>query len=369
MDATYRICNRCVMDTTDPDIEFDEKGHCNHCRAFFDRIANNENTNNYTKDNLQLIVNKIKEHGKNKEYDSILGISGGVDSSFLAYNAKILGLRPLVVHFDNGWDSELAVKNIEHIIKKLNFDLYTYVIDWEEFKDLQKSFFKASVIDIEMLTDHAIMATMFNLAKKYRIKYVLSGTNIATEFIMPRKWLFQKWDIKNIKSIQKLYGTKKIDKFPIYGPWAFFLTRYLYRFEYVEILNYINYNKDDAIKILQNELGWKYYGGKHYESVFTRFYQGYILPEKFGIDKRKAHLSNLICTGQISREDALEELKKETYDPDLKRQDKEYVIKKLCFTDEEFNKIMQEKPNSHLDFPNSYWMYRLYKKVNGFKKN
>jgi len=363
MNSTYRICNRCVMDTTDPDIHFDENGHCNHCRSLLKAIETIKHNHKYSQENLKTIVSKIRNHGKNKEYDSILGISGGVDSSFLAYNVKKLGLRPLVVHFDNGWDSELAVNNIENIVKKLDFDLYTYVIDWEEFKDLQRSFFKASVVDIEMLTDHAIMATMFKLARKYKIKYVLSGTNIATEFIMPSKWLYQKWDIKNIKSIQKRYGTKKIDKFPIYGPWAYFFTRYLYKFEYVEILNYIDYNKNEAIEILKNELGWKYYGGKHYESVFTRFYQGYILPRKYGIDKRRAHLSNLVCTGQITRDDALKDLTKETYEPDLIRQDKEYVIKKLCYTNEEFEQILQDKPKTHLEYPNSYWIYRLYKKL------
>lgn len=365
MDNDYQVCTRCVMDTSDSDIEFDENGYCNHCRSYFERIDTLNNSKKYSKENLQRIINKIKKHGRNKEYDSILGISGGVDSSFLSYNAYKLGLRPLVVHFDNGWDSELAVKNIEHIVKKLNFDLYTYVIDWEEFKDLQKSFFKASVIDIEMLTDHAIMATMFNLARKYKIKYVLSGTNISTEFIMPPKWLYQKWDIKNIRSIQKKFGTKKIDKFPIYGPWAYFITRYFFKLEYVEILNFINYNKEEAIKILQNELGWKYYGGKHYESVFTRFYQGYILPEKFGIDKRRAHLSDLICTQQISRDEAIKELKNATYDPNLMAEDKEYVIKKLFYTNEEFDQIMNFPSRSHLDYPNSYWMYKLYKKITG----
>ncbi len=363
MNQNHKRCNRCVMDTTDPDIDFDEKGHCSHCRSYFEHIKALKEKNTYAPAHLENIVQRIKENGRGKDYDSILGVSGGIDSSFTAYYAKKLGLHPLLVHFDNGWNSELSVKNIENIVKKLKFDLYTYVIDWEEFKDLQRSFIKASVVDIEMLTDHAIMATMFKLAKENKIKYVLSGENIATEYIMPKSWLYHKKDIRNIKGIQKIYGNKRIIKFPIFGLSGLILSRFIAKIEYVTILNYIGYNKNEAIRILQNEIDWRYYGGKHYESVFTKFYQAYILPVKFKIDKRRAHLSNLICSGQITRNEALEELNKELYDTTELIQEKEYVIKKLDFLEKEFDQHMRMPPISHLDYPNSMWLINVGRKV------
>jgi|TARA_B100000315_G_scaffold96543_2_gene88721 N-acetyl sugar amidotransferase len=354
------------MDTSDPDIEFDKNGFCNHCRSYFEYVQAIGETKEYAINKLTEIVETIKRKRGGKEYDSILGISGGIDSSFTAYSAKKLGLRPLLVHFDNGWNSELSVRNIENIVKKLDFDLYTYVIDWEEFKDLQKSFLKASVVDIEMLTDHAIMATMFRLARKHKIKYVLSGENIATEFILPKTWMYIIKDIKNIKGIQRIFGTRALKSFPVFGIYELILYRYIYKLEYIKILNYIDYNKDDAIRIMEEELDWKYYGGKHYESIFTKFYQAYILPAKFGIDKRKAHLSNLIVSGQIAREDALKEMTKILYDPTELDQDIEYVIKKLCFTADEFKQIMADAPKSHFDYPNSKWLIDVGRKIKGY---
>jgi len=351
------------MDTSDPDIEFDEKEFCNHCTSYFDHIKVLKETNQYSAEKLEETVKTIKREGEGKEYDSILGVSGGIDSSYTAYFAKKLGLRPLLIHFDNGWNSELSVKNIENLVRKLDFDLNTYVIDWEEFKDLQRSFFSASVVDIEMLTDHAIMATMFRLAKKHKIKYVLSGENIATEFILPKTWMYIIKDIKNIRGIHKIFGSKKLKSFPIFGIYELILYRYLYRLDYVKILNYIDYKKDDAIGIMEQELDWKYYGGKHYESIFTKFFQAYFLPKKFDIDKRKAHLSNLICSGQLTRDDALAEMKKELYDPVELDQDREYVLKKLGFSKAEFERIMAEAPKSHLDYPNSKWLIDIGRKI------
>ncbi len=359
MNPPDRICSRCIMDTTDQDIEFDENGYCNHCRSYYRHIEDLERKGTYAPEKLSRIVEIIKEKGRGKEYDSILGVSGGVDSSFTAYYAHKLGLRPLLVHFDNGWNSEVSVKNIENIGKRLQYDLITYVIDWEEFKDLQRSFFSASVVDIEMLTDHAIMATMFRLAKEKGIHYVLSGENVATEFIMPPSWLYHKKDIRNIKGIHKRFGIQKIVNFPIFGIFDLLVSRFFRNMVYVTLLNYIDYNKTEAIRILEDEIGWRYYGGKHYESVFTKFYQAHILPHKFKIDKRKAHLSNLICSGQITRDAALAELNKALYDPVELQRDKEYVLKKLDYSESEFDQLMAAPPKSHLDYPNSMWLINL----------
>jgi len=363
MSTGYRICSRCIMDTADPDIEFNANGVCNHCREYEKRVSRRIFRGEDGERKLQKIARQIKEHGENREYDCVLGLSGGLDSSFTAYHAKRLGLRPLVVHFDNGWNSEVSIKNIENIVRKLNFDLYTYVIDWEEFKDLQMSFLKASVVDIEMLTDHAIVAAMFYLAKERQIKYILSGSNLATEGIMPESWNYMKWDIRNIRAIQKRFGEKRISEFPVFGLIQMLTVQYLYGFRSVPVLNYVDYNKERAKEILEREICWKDYGGKHQESVFTKFYQNYILPTKFNIDKRKAHLSTLICSGQITREEALEEIKKPLNNPKELEEEKEYVLKKLGLTEEEFQEIMSLPVKSHLAYPNSKWIYDLLVRI------
>jgi len=356
-DKPYQICSHCVMDTTDPDISFDDQGHCNHCRMHAALSRQRVVVGDAGEQVLSEMVRTIKAHGRNKEYNCILGLSGGVDSSFVAYQAKRLGLKPLVAHFDNGWNSETSVRNIENIVRKLDFDLHTFVLDWEEFRDLQLSFLRASVVDIEMLTDHAIMATMFKTAIEYGIKYILSGTNVATESIMPATWFYPaKWDIRNIKGIHRQFSSRKIKMFPTYSFIDMFLCRYVRRMKYVEILNCIDYNRAQAIQLLEKELGWKDYGAKHYESVFTKFYQAYILPEKFNIDKRRAHYSSLICSGQMTRPEALDQLTKPLYDPTELGNDKTYVNKKLELTADEFYEIMQAEPKAHYAYPTSRLM-------------
>lgn len=356
------------MDTTDPDIQFDERGVCNHCLQYDELAAKKVFTGETGKRKLQEIADKIKTYGKNREYDCVIGLSGGVDSSFAAYHAWKLGLRPLAVHFDNGWNSEVSVRNIENIVRKLGLDLHTYVIDWEEFKDLQLSFLKASVIDIEMLTDHAMMAAMFNLAKQKRIRYIISGTNVVTEGILPQSWLYSKWDIRNIRGIHKELGSRRIAEFPICGIIRMLFMQYVHRYTYIQILNYADYNKKQAVETLENKLDWQSYGGKHHESIFTKFYQAYILPTKFGVDKRKAHLSTLICSGQMTREEALEEIKKPLYEPHELRDDREYVLKKLGLSEEEFEGLMKLPVKSHLDYPNSQWIFPILVGIRKFVK-
>jgi N-acetyl sugar amidotransferase len=351
------------MDTTDPLIVFDENGFCNHCTSALEKLkAVSFNTNEERLLALETIVNKIKASGKNNKYDCIIGLSGGVDSSYLAYIVKELGLRPLAVHVDNGWNSELAVKNIENIINKLNIDLHTHVINWEEFKSLQIAFLKASVIDLEMLSDNAIVIGIFNLAKKFKIKYFIDGTNIVSESIMPSSWFYvPKYDSLNIKAIYKRFGSgMTLKTFPLLNLKEYIEYRYFKKGESVALLNYISYHKTEAISILEEKLGWRNYGGKHYESKITHFYQAFILPFKFKVDKRRAHLSSLICSNQITRIEALYELEKELYDPKKFEEDKEYFIKKLNFTLDEFDKIISSPVKQHHDYP-SYQL--LHKKL------
>lgn len=308
---------------------------------------------------LEKLATDIKNSGKGKKYDCILGISGGVDSTYAAYWASRLGLNPLVVHLDNGWNTELAVKNIEHIVSKLNFDLYTHVVRWEEFKDLHLSFLKSGVVDIELPTDHAIYALLLKTAKKHGIKTIISGYNIATEGVIPSPWVWNKLDWLNIKSIHQAFGTIPLKSYPRITFLEHFLAILLSKIKIVNILDYLDYDKNEAKHILTNELGWKDYGGKHFESVFTRFYQGHILPKKFGIDKRKAHFSSLICSNHMTRDDAIQKLKEPIYDKELLKQDLSFVTKKLGLSTEELEIILNEPPCSHLNY--SSYINSIYK--------
>jgi N-acetyl sugar amidotransferase len=360
---SHQVCTKCVLDTTDPDIRFDAEGVCNYCREVAANIGRFIYTPEQEEKNLEDIKRLIKKDQRG-EYDTILGVSGGVDSSYLMHLAHKLGLNPLIVHFDNGWNSEKAVSNIKKIIEKCNFHFETYVIDWPEFRDLQRSFFKAGVLDIELLTDQAIVATMFRIRRQHNIKYVLSGTNYRTEYGMPKSWLWRKFDYANIKDIQKKFGTMKIKTFPIIRSWQFQLIKMFgLGGEFVEPLNMINYRKLDVMQVLEKEYGWEYYGGKHYESTFTKFYQAYVLPVKFGIDKRKAHFSSLIRNDEITRDQALAEINKPLYTPTELRQEKEYILKKLGFTEKEFDAMMKEPPRSHLDYKSDDWMFKAWSKL------
>ncbi|MBS1774565.1 MAG: N-acetyl sugar amidotransferase [Bacteroidetes bacterium] len=351
------VCRKCILDSNDdPNLELDVNGVCQYCRYYDDLKARTVLTGDTAKKKIEETIKKIKAD-KTGEYDSILGLSGGVDSSYLAYLAKQYGLNPLCVHFDNGWNSEQAVSNIENIISKCGFDLSTYVINWEEFRDLQRAYFQASVVDIEAITDHAIFATMNRIAMEHNIKYVLSGFNTVTEGIMIQGWTHKKSDYINIRDIHSKYGSVRLKTFPFMDRKT---KKKIRKLDEIEMLNWIDYNKKKVKEILAREFGWKDYGGKHYESIFTRFYQGYILPVKFKIDKRKVHLSNLICSGQITREEALEEMKKPAYDPAQLEIDKEFVLKKLGYTNEEFDKIMNAPVVPHKKFKIEGSLFNYY---------
>jgi N-acetyl sugar amidotransferase len=289
MQKDYQICTRCVMDTTDPDITFDKNGVCHHCHDYDLYIKYYTYPAEEGQKILKQIVQKIKNDGKGKDYDCLIGISGGVDSSFVSHKVVELGLRPLAVHLDNGWDSELAVSNIHKILNKLNIDLYTYVIDWEEFKDLQLAFLKASTPDSEIPSDHAIAAIMYQTADQMGIKYVIPGQNFRTESHAVPAWSRGHYDWKYIENVHKRYGKIPLKTYPHFT--VEYLRKYQSKQLWVYLLDYINYNKQEAMNFLKEHYDWQYYGGKHYESVYTRFFQGYILPVKFGFDKRRMHLS------------------------------------------------------------------------------
>jgi len=345
----YRICTRCVMDTSDPDIQFDREGVCNHCHTYDLAVKRYVVSGEAGRKRIEAIVRTVKSLGANKPYDCVIGLSGGVDSTYTAYKVKQLGLRPLAIHLDNGWDSELAVKNIENICNRLKIDLHTIVLDWEEFRSLQLAFLKASTPDSEIPSDHAIAAASIQTATKVGVGYIITGNNIRTETHVPRAWSQGHLDWLYIRSVNRRFGSAELKTFPHLKWWEFYLNPWDHRF--IHILNYLDYSKKDAIPVLERDLEWKYYGGKHYESIYTRWYQGYWLPQKFGFDKRRSHLSSLICSGEITRAEALESLKTPTYSASLQEEDTAYVMKKLGLTPDELKRIFTLPRKTYWDYP------------------
>lgn len=357
----YQRCTRCVMDTTDSKIVFDEDGVCDHCRNFDKNIKPFWNAHEENTDELMELAAKIRKAGEGKEYDCILGLSGGADSSYLAYIAKeVMHIRPLIFVVDTGWNLNVAVENIEKIVKGLDLDMYTEVINWKEMSDLQLSFFKAQISSQNFPQDHAIFAGLYNYAVKHHIKYVLTGSNSATEFIRPPvEWLYLN-DLRMAKDIHKKYGKRPLTTFPTCGMLKYrILYRYFYGMKRVYPLDYVVYNKSEVEKMLHEKYGWMRYENKHYENVFTRFFEGYYLPHKFGFDTRKNVYSNQILAGTMKRDEALELLKKPSYDPDLMEQDKEYIAKKLGISTEEFDEIIAGENKTPLDYKNSMWLLKI----------
>jgi len=370
MKREYRMCKRCVMDTTAEEIEFDERGYCNFCTRVEREIKpkwfpETKECWKVLENKLKSIVERIKEETKRQEYNCIIGVSGGVDSSYtLYYIVEHLGLKPLVVHIDAGWNSEIAVKNIELLIDKLNLDLYTYVVNWEEMKDLQLAFLKASVPNQDIPQDHAFFAKLYEIAVKNNIKYVITGSNYVSESILPASWGYDAMDSIHLKAIHKRFGTRPLKKFPIISPFKYyFWYPYIKKLKIIRPLNYIPYNRQKAIETLQKEFGWRYYGGKHYESRWTKFFQSYYLPVKFGYDKRKAHFSSLIMAGQMTREEALKELEKPPYDENYVRTEKAFIARKLGITVEEFENLINLPPRRHEEFPMFNKHFEYFKRI------
>lgn len=355
------------MDTSDPEIVFDGKGHCNHCNEYFERISGFVYQGESSDKKLAQIVASIKRSGKNNAYDCVLGISGGIDSCYAAYILKELGLRVLAVHLDNGWNSEEAVNNIKKICNKLKIDYQSYVLDWEDFKDLQLAFLKASIVEMEIPTDVAIIGAIHKIASENNIRYIISGGNYATEGILPESWFYNPKDLTLLKAIQKRFGTRKIKTFPAFDYKRETYYKLVKRIKTIYLLNYIPYSKSRAMELLQTELDWKYYGGKHYESKFTGFVQSYMQPAKFNVDYRRATFSTQICAGEMTRDEAIAELSKLPYDPVKVEEEKKYVAKKLGISIEEFNRIMNLPPKTFRDYPNDKrgleLIYRIYRRL------
>lgn len=361
---SVKDCSRCLLTEKDhPQIRLNKEGVCDICQTYDLKVERLNERGLPSEQALERLVAHLKQAGKNQAYDCIIGLSGGVDSSYVAWLTSELGLRALAVHMDNGWNSELAILNIERILSKLNIDLYTYVIDWQEFRDLQRAYIRASVVDIEVLTDHAIAATLQHAVKKFKVTQIISGEHLRTEGILPPSWVHNKMDHVNIISIHDRFGEKELRTYPFINYYNYRIRQKTAPLSRVALLDYVTYNKANVKKTLIEKLGWRDYGGKHHESIFTRFYQSYILPKKFGIDKRKSHLSTLISAGQMTREEALEELKAPIADPDVIEEDKRYVVKKLGFSQDEFDFFMKQAPIPHLAYPSVLHQMRRTKSL------
>lgn len=362
----YRICANCVMDTTDSNIVFDEKGICDHCNDFYANVKPFWKTDETGREYLTNLVSKIKKSGKGKDFDCILGMSGGVDSSYLVHLAvKELGLRPLIFHVDGGWNSELAVNNIQVIVDKLGLDLFTEVINWEEMKDFQLAFFKAGVPHLDIPQDHAFVATLYKFAEKYNIKYILNGGNISTECVRnPLEWIYYGTDMAQIRDIHEKFGTRKLDSYPLSPILKHkFYLRYIKGIQVVKPLNYMPYIKKDAVKILTETYGWKEYPQKHFESRFTKFYEGFWLPERFGYDTRRVQFSSLILTEQMTREEALELLKKPSFDKEKIDEEFSYIATKLGISTEELRGYFNAPLKTYRDYKSQEKLFNMGAKV------
>ena len=340
------------MDTSDPEIVFDAEGQCSHCRAYHDVVSKIPRFGENADEALARLVTDIRQRARGRQYDCLIGVSGGVDSTYLAYYVtKVLNLRPLAVHLDNGWNSELAVQNIERMLTKLDIDLYTEVLNWREFSDLQLAFLKSSTPDSEIPTDHAIFSTLYQKALDEGIPTILLGINLVTEFILPRLWSQGHRDWIYIKSLNRQFGRNKLKTYPHTSIWKYFYLFKVKRLRVVRLYDYIDFNKQKVEAFIKQELGWRPYPMKHYESLYTKFYQGYLLPRKFGFDKRRAHLSSLVCAGQMTRDEAMRELQKPSFPPEEEDLVLDYVAKKLRISRGELGEIYALPPKTYRDYP------------------
>lgn len=363
---THQICTNCVMDTTDPGIVFDEKGVCDHCNTYYQHTLPRWNMGKGREQELASLVDKIKRAGKGKDFDCIIGMSGGIDSSYLTYIAKEqLGLSPLIFHVDAGWNSQEAVNNIERLVDKLRLDLYTEVIDWEEMKDLQRAFFKSAVPHVDAPQDHAFFATMYKFAEEYDVKYILTGGNLSTECVRnPVDWMYYQSDSVQLQDIHRQFGSHALINFPVTNILRHKI--YLPYFKGIKVvrpLDLVPYVKQDAINLLVDQFGWQPYPQKHFESRFTKFYEGYWLPCRFGYDTRKVQYSSLILTEQMTRDEALERLSRPAYDEEMIEHDFEYVATKLGVSVEELRGYMELPKKTYRDYRSQQSIYNLGAKI------
>lgn len=363
---TYQICTNCIMDTSDSNITFDGRGWCDYCNNYHQNIVPNWHTDERGQREIQAVADTIRSEGKGRDHDCIIGVSGGVDSSYVALLAKEkLGLRPLIFHVDAGWNSQQSVNNIEKLVDSLGLDLHTEVIDWQEMRDLQLAFFKAQVPHLDTPQDHAFFAGLYNFAAKHGFKYVITGANYSTECVRePLEWHYHATDLRQLKDIHEKFGTRPLKTFPLTD---IFTHKLYYRFvkgmRIVKPLNHFPYIKEDAMQELADRFGWQKYAHKHYESRFTRFYEGYWLPVKFGYDKRRAHFSSLILTGQLTRDEALRRIAQPAYDDETVAHEFEYVATKLDLTVAELKELMNGPNKSYRDYKSSMPLIELGTRV------
>lgn len=360
--STYKMCINCVMDTTDADITFDERGVCDHCNTFNKVILPNWHTDERGRAALQRIVDRIKREGVGRDFDCIIGMSGGIDSSYLTYIAKEqFGLRPLVFHVDAGWNSQVAVNNIERLVDSLGLDLFTTVIDWEEMRDLQLAYFKAGVPHIDTPQDHAFFATMYQFAEQHQVRHILTGANYSTECIRnPVEWMYYQSDSTQLLDIHRRFGTRPLLTYPITSILKHKLwLRYVKQIEVIRPLDYVPYLKAEAMRLLEDKFGWQPYPQKHFESRFTRFYESYWLPKKFGYDTRKVQYSSLVLTKQMTRQEALARLAAPAYDEATIHDDIEYVASKLRITVADLEGYLTAPNRTYRDFKSQKDVYSI----------
>jgi N-acetyl sugar amidotransferase len=351
--TAVRKCAVTLYDDTISGLTFDEEGVCSLARDGQWRLQNEVFRGEVGRQLLNQWVERMKSAGAGRDYDCVIGVSGGVDSSIVAVRVVQLGLRPLAIHLDNGWNIDLAVSNIERLINTLKIDLITHVVDWREIRDLQRAYIKASVMDLECVSDHAINTLLYRMAHKMGIKYVIHGGNVSTESTMPSGWGYDKRDGKNLLAIHKAYGEVPLKTYPYMRPHQLFWYLFVDRIKAFPILNYVDYNKKEGLRELQALFGYRPYARKHGENRFTRFYQEIYLPQKFGIDKRVNHLSSLILAGEITREQAIAEIAQPLYSPEEEAEELEFIGKKLGFTVAELRGFIAAPARRHVEFANA----------------
>lgn len=363
IDTPYQVCSYCVMDTSDPEISFDSDGRCNHCRQFDRERGNTWFPNAEGERRLQILIDRLKKEGRKKQYDCTIGLSGGIDSSYLALKAREWGLRPLVVHVDGGWNSELAVQNIEQLVKHCGYELHTHVVNWEDMRELQLSYLRAGIANQDVPQDHAFFAGLYHFAVKDGVRFVLNGGNFATEGIFPKAWHGPAMDAMNLLAVHKRFGSRPLQDFQtISFSQYYFWYPIVRRMTPLRPLNLMPYSKEIAAQELE-QIGWRSYPRKHGESIFTKFFQNYYLPTKFGYDKRRPHLSSIVAAGAMSREAALAQLAEPLYEADELRRDRQYLCRKLRIDEEEFEELMARPVHRYSDFDNWTKKYQMMKRM------
>lgn len=358
--TTGQVCTVCVMDQSNPRIAFDARGQCNCCADAITRRPHEWFTGAEGDRRLDALAAQLKAQGRGQPYDAMIGLSGGIDSAYLAHVAvRRMGLRVLAVHVDGGWNSEPAVSNIERIVRGLDIDLHTHVVEWQEMRDLQLAFLRASVLNQDIPQDHAFFSTLYRTAARFGLRHFLSGVNYASENIVPPAWGHPSMDGKHARAIHRRFGRITLHNFPFMGLVEFlWLTRVRGQLTVHRPLNFIDYDKAAAQRELVQHYGWRDYGGKHSESRFTKFYQEIYLPRKFGFDKRRLHLSSLIVSGQLTREQALAELDEPIAAPEQIRRDIKFIAKKLGLGAAELDALIDSPAVDHLDYPNQLGLHR-----------